>query len=295
MDMRYDMRMDGRRMPPRNARGEFTRRGRGRRMDRGMYDMGYPEMRGDMNYGDMARGGSRGRRDMGMYPEMDGHHYPMHGGRAGGYEPVEFMGYCTGYAGAKEDYGYPMYDMRGRGGDMGYRNYDMRGRDYGYGYDYGDYGETLSEKELDHWCEKLKKNLDEQEKQMFNKDIISQKAKQMGMQMKDFGESLSEKELHEWCEKMKKHLSDQEKQMLSEQVIIQKAKQMGMSMDGFTEKELYVNTVRNYTDHKKSIGQNPDLALRMAYEDFHDEDGEYNGKGSQWLAVYYDNFVKVDD
>ena len=161
MDMRYDMRMDGRRLPPRNSRGEFTRRGRGRRMDRGMYDMSYPEMRGDMNYGDMARGGSRGRRDMGMYPEMDGHHYPMHGGRAGGYEPVEFMGYCTGYAGAKEDYGYPMYDMRGRGGDMGYRNYDMRGRDYGYDYGYpmGDYGETLSEKELDHWCEKLKKQL----------------------------------------------------------------------------------------------------------------------------------------
>lgn len=190
MDMRYDMRMDGRRLPPRNARGEFTRRGRGRRMDRGMYDMGYPEMRGDMNYGDMARGGSRWRRDMGMYPEMDGHHYPMHGGRSGGYEPVEFMGYCTGYAGAKEDYGYPMYDMRGRGGDMGYRNYDMRGRDYGYDYGYpmGDYGETLSEKELDHWCEKLKKHLDDQEKQMFHKDIIAQKAKQMGMQMHGFGE-----------------------------------------------------------------------------------------------------------
>lgn len=243
MDMRYDMRMDGRRLPPRNARGEFTRRGRGRRMDRGMYDMGYPEMRGDMNYGDMARGGSRGRRDMGMYPEMDGHHYPMHGGRSGGYEPVEFMGYCSGY------YGSPEQDYAR--GDMGYRNYDMRGRDYGY----GDYGYPVG----------------------------------------DFGESLSEKELHEWCEKMKKHLSDQEKQMLSEQVIIQKAKQMGMSMDGFTEKELYVNTVRNYTDHKKSIGQNPDLALRMAYDDFNDEDGEYNGKGSMWLAVYYDNFVEVDD
>lgn len=176
MDMRYEMRGDGRRLPPRNARGEFTRRGRGRRMDSGMYDMGYPEMRGDMNYGDMDRGGSRGRRDMGMYPEMDGHHYPMHGGRSGGYEPVEFMGYCTGYAGAKEDYGYPMYDMRGR--DYG----------YDYGYPMGDYGETLSEKELDHWCEKLKKHLDDQEKQMFHKDIIAQKAKQMGMQMHGFGE-----------------------------------------------------------------------------------------------------------
>lgn len=248
MDMRYDMRMDGRRLPPRNARGEFTSRGRGRgRRDRGMYDMGYDMRRSD--YGDMARGGDRA---------MDGH-YGMHGGM-GGYQPIEAMGYFNGY------YGMPEQDFArgGRGGDMGYRNYDMRGRDYGYpmydmrgGRDYGydDYGYPVG----------------------------------------DFGESLSEKELHEWCEKMKKHLSDQEKQMLSEQVIIQKAKQMGMSMDGFTEKELYVNTVRNYTDHKKSIGQNPDLALKMAYDDFHDEDGEYNGKGSQWLAVYYDNFVKVDD
>lgn len=195
MDMRYEMRGDGRRLPPRNARGEFTRRGRGRRMDRGMYDMGYPEMRGDMNYGDMARGGSRGRRDMGMYPEMDGHHYPMQGGRAGGYEPVEFMGYCTGYAGAKEDYAR---------GDMGYRNYDMRGRDYGYpmhgqhyppydyGYpydDYGDYGETLSEQELEHWNKKLMHKIEDKYKPFFTKENVVQRAKQRGYQMKDFGEN----------------------------------------------------------------------------------------------------------
>lgn len=247
MDMRYEMRGDGRRLPPRNARGEFTRRGRGRyrRMDRGM-DYGY-DMRGEK---------MRGRRDMGSYPEMDGHHYPMQGNQGMGstYYPIEAMGRFNGY------WGVPEQDYARR--DMGYRNYDMRGGDYGYPmpqphyppYDYG-YGYPVG----------------------------------------DFGESLSDKELHEWCEKMKKHLSEQEKQMLSEQAIIQKAKQMGMAMDGFTEKELYVNTVRNYTDHKNSIGQNPDLALKMAYDDFHDEDGEYNGKGSMWLAVYYDNFVEVDD
>ena len=237
MDMRYDMRMDGRRLPPRNARGEFTRRGRGRRMDRGMYDMVYPEMRGG-DYGDMARGGSRGRRDMGMYPEMDGHHYPMHGGRSGGYEPVEFMGYCTGYAGAKEDYAR---------GDMGYRNYDMRWRDYGYPYDdYGDYGETLSEKELEHWCEKLKKQLDDQEKQMFHKDIISQKAKQMGMQMQGFG-----------------------------------------------EKELELTAIMMYTDYKRTIGKNPDMAIRLAYDWLTDDD--VTVKGAEKLAVYYDCIVEGGD
>jgi hypothetical protein len=201
------------------------------------------DMRGDYRGGDM---GDMARNDYGY----DGHHGGMYGGRAGGYEPVEFMGYCSGYYGSPEqDYGMNYrrygggYDMRGRG----------RGRDYGY--DYGDYGDDYG----------------------------------------DYGETLSEKELNEWCEKMKKNFSEQEKQMFSEQAILQKAKQMGIKMDGFTEKELYVDTVRNYTDHKKSIGANPDLALKMAYDDFHDEDGEYNGKGSMWLAVYYDNFVKVDD
>lgn len=242
MDMRYEMRGDGRRLPPRNSRGEFTRRGRGRsrRMDRGM-DYGYVDMRGgdyarnEMSNMDMRgdyrgnRMGDMARRDYGY----DGHHYPMRGGRAGGYEPVEFMGYCTGYAGEKQDYGY--------------RNYDMRGRDYGYPYDdYGDYGETLSEKELDHWCEKLKKQLDDQEKQMFHKDMISQKAKSMGMQMKDFG-----------------------------------------------EKELEVATLMVYTDYKRTIGKNPDMAIRLAYDWLTDEDVAV--KGAEKLAVYYDCIVEGDD
>lgn len=236
MDMRYDMRMDGRRLPPRNARGEFTRRGRGRRMDRGM-DYGY-----DMRGGEMR--GTRGRRDMGSYPEMDGHHYPMHGGRAGGYEPVEFMGYCTGYAGEKQDYGYRNYDMRGR--DYGYPMYDMRGGRY-YGYDdYGDYGETLSEKELDHWCEKLKKELDDQEKQMFHKDMISQKAKQMGMQMHGFG-----------------------------------------------EKELEVATLMAYTDYKRTIGKNPDMAIRLGYDWLVDDDVAV--KGAEKLATYYFCIVEGEE
>ena len=53
--------------------------------------------------------------------------------------------------------------------------------------DYGDYGETLSEKELEHWCKKLKEKLNDQEKQMFSKEMIAQKAKQMGREMKEFG------------------------------------------------------------------------------------------------------------
>ena len=247
---------DGRRLPPRNSRGEFMSRGRGRgrgrRGDRGMYPemqdgrviRSYPNMypqgnydRGDMNY-DMARGEDmrsmdyRGSDYRGGQMMGDGHY--MHG-RQSGYEPVEFMGYCQGY------YGSPEQDY-GRRGDYGY---DMRGRrDYGYdyGYDYGDYGETLSEKELEHFCKKLKEKLDEREKQMFSKEIIAQKAKQMGKEMKGFG-----------------------------------------------IEELEVVCLMLYDDYKRSVGQNPDLIIKLAFDWLDDQDASV--KGAEKLAVYYDEIV----
>jgi hypothetical protein len=146
--------------------------------DYGMYDMRgeYNDMarREDMRYMDDRR------RDYSYGQMRDGHHYPQQqGGQT--YYPIEAMGTFNGY------YGMPEQDY-GRGRDYGY---DMRGRrDYGdYGYDdYGDYGETLSEKELEHWNKKLMEQLDEREKQMFHKDTIMQKFKQMGKPMEGFGE-----------------------------------------------------------------------------------------------------------
>lgn len=248
---RNDMMYDGRRLPPRNSRGEFMSRGRGRgrgrRGDRGMdYGMS-PEMRdgrvirsyptihpqgdygrGDMNY-DM-RGGDY-RYDRGEMPMGDGHHYPQSSMGGQTYYPIEAMGRFNGYWGMpQEDYGYP--DMRGGRRDYG----------YDYGYPYGDFGEILSEKELDEWCHKLKGQLDEREKQMFSKEMISQKAKQMGKQM-----------------------------------------------EGFGEKELEVATLMVYTDYKNSIGQNPDLAIKLAYDWLTDKDVKV--KGAEKLAVYYDEIV----
>lgn len=249
-DMRYMP--DGRRLPPRNSRGEFRRRRRG---DRGMdygYDMrmgdgrvirSYPTMHPqgdyarDMNY-DMARredmrgGGYRGGDYRGGQMMGDGHY--QHG-RQSGYEPVEFMGYCQGYAGSPEhDYG--------RRGDYGYR------RDYGYdyGYPYGDFGETLSEQELESWNKRLMEQLDEREKQMFRKEAIIPKFKQMGIEMKDF-----------------------------------------------TEDELYVFTLAKYLDHKHSIGQNPDLAIKIAKDNLCDQDIAY--QGSMYLMKYFDTFVEPRD
>jgi hypothetical protein len=193
----------------------------------------------DMNY-DMARGGDmrsmdyRGGDYRGGQMMGDGHY--MHG-RQSGYEPVEFMGYCQGY------YGSPDHGDYGRRGDYGYRR--DYGYDYGYG-DYGDYGQTLSEKELDDWCHKLMSQLDEREKQMFHKDTI-----------------------------------------------MQKSKSMGKPMDGFGEKELYTATLMAYTDYKQSIGQNPDMAIRLAYDWLSDKDVAV--KGAEKLAVYYDCIVEGED
>lgn len=248
---------DMRRLPPRNSRGEFRRRRRGDRgMDYGMQPemrmdgrviRSYPTMhpqgdyaRGDMNY-DMARGGGQGGRGRGDYGEYDmrGDYGDMRGrdghyqhGRQSAYEPIEFMGYCQGY------YGSPDHGEYGRGRDYG----DMRGgRDYGY-QDYGDYGETLSEQEIEHWEKKLMSQLDEREKQMFHKDTI-----------------------------------------------MQKIKQMGKPMEGFGEKELCLATLMVYTDYKQTIGQNLDLAIKLAYDWLSDKDVKV--RGAEKLAIYYDEIV----
>jgi hypothetical protein len=259
MDMRYMRGMDGRRLPPRNARGEFRRRRRG---DRGMpmhedmrRDMnytggrvGYPMRGGDYAQNEMAnmdmRGDYRGN-DMGDMARRNDYgydgHYGMHGGRQGGYEPVEFMGYCSGY------YGSPEQDYA-RGGRRDY-GYDMRyGRDYGYPmyeHDYG-YGE-------------------------------------------DYGEKLSDKELEDWCHKLKSQLTEQEKQMFSKENIMQRAKAMGKPMEGFGEKELEVATLMVFTDYKQTIGNNIDLAIKLAYDWLSDKDVKV--KGAEKLAVYYDEIV----
>ena len=249
MDERY-MR-DGRRLPPRNSRGEFRRR-RSRR-DRGipyehegmrMHDYGDVTRRG--RYGDYGEHDMRGQ-DYGEHPmPMDGHYGGYGGMRGNQYEPMEFMGYCTGYAGSKEDYGY---DMRGRGRDYGYDYRGGRGRGYDYGYDYDDYG--------------------------------------------DYGETLSEQELEKWNKKLLAQLDDREKQMFSKEAIMQKAKAMGKKMEGFGEKELYTTTLMMMTDYKPSIGANPEVMVKLAYDWLSDKDVAV--KGAEKLAVYHDCIVEGED
>ena len=176
---------DGRRLPPRNSRGEFRRRRRG---DRGMQE--HYDMRRDMNYS-----GGRGGR-------------PMRGG----------------------DYAENQMS-----------NMDMRGG-YDYGYDYADYGDVLSDHEIEKWCHKLKSNLTEQEKQMFSKEMI-----------------------------------------------MQKAKALGRPMEGFGEKEVEVVAIMLLDDYKKTLGANPDIMVKLAFDWLDDKDAKL--KGAEKLAVYYDEIV----
>lgn len=259
-------RRDNRIMAVRDGRNPYGSRGgyissrrprRGRRGDRGM---DYAEL-------DMRRGRDMRRMDMGDYDnDMRGRgdyaqdmEYDM---RRGDYESG-----MDGHYGRQRAYepiefmgycngyyGSPEDYGRGRGRD--YARYDMRGGRGGRGRDYGDYDDY-------------------------------------GDDYGDFGETLSEEELDKWCKKLKEQLDERERQMFSKDSIIQKAKAMGVEFKDFTEMEFYVNTLKNYTDHKHSIGQNPELAMKLSRDDFKDEDGEYHG--SEWLSVYYDDFVKKDD
>lgn len=178
-----DFARGGRRMGRRGSRGRDRAMGEdyARREYLGSNSGQYDSARGDYAYSqqDMARGRrdyESGRQsDMGYdYADMrmrDGH-YPMNEGKT--YYPIEAMGTFNGY------YGMPEQD------------YARGGRDYGYsrmGYDYaGDYGETLTKEELEHWHKKLLKEVEEKDKQFFQKETLAQKARQMGVQMKGYNE-----------------------------------------------------------------------------------------------------------
>lgn len=88
-------------------------------------------------------------------------------------------------------------------------------------------------------------------------------------------------------------LDEREKQMFKKEVIIPKFKQMGIEMKDFTEDELYVFTLAKYLDHKHSIGQNPDLAIKIAKDNLCDQDIAY--QGSMYLMKYFDTFVDPKD
>ena len=165
---------------PYGSEGGYVGSRRMRRIrDRGMdYAHDMPMHQEDYNYEHEMMDGRRRRNARGQYMADRGYEHEMpryndygsfHEER--GFRPVEAMGYFTGYYGGGEDYG--RYDMRGRR--------DMN-------YDYGDYGETLTKEELEHWNKKMLKEVDDKYKHYFTKENIAQKARALGVQMEGFNE-----------------------------------------------------------------------------------------------------------
>lgn len=127
----------------------------------------------------MHRMGMRDRAMMGgedyNHEEM-GYEYNRPEMRDGHYEPIEIMGRFKGYYG-DDDYARMGYRGRGR---MDY-NY---GRDYGYGYDYA--GGMLDDEDVEYWTEKMKREVEDKDKQFFTRENIRQKADQMGIKFDKF-------------------------------------------------------------------------------------------------------------
>lgn len=236
---------------------------RGRRRDRGMdygydrrdyRDYGYSEYdsrRGDRAYSEHDMARTRMDYESGRQSDMGRMDYNSDMRRGRGRDGHYPMGQGSTY--------YPIEAMGTFNGYWGMPEEDYaRGGRRDYGYDY---------------------NYDMRGSRDYRYDYAG-----------DYGENLTMGEMEHWIKKMMSKLEEREKQMLSKDAVIQRAKTMGIQFDGFNEMEYYANVVKNYTDHKKTIGENLDMAMKLARDDFADEDGQY--KGSEWLAVYFDTFVE---
>ena len=113
-----------------------------------------------------------------MYPKGNRDYEPMGQYDGGTRYPFMVGGEFSRYDAHYGPYpmGYPMYgDMRG----------DMRND---RNSEYGDYGESLGKEELEKWNKKLMREIDEQYKHYFSKDMIAQKASQLGIHFDKFNE-----------------------------------------------------------------------------------------------------------
>jgi hypothetical protein len=113
----------------------------------------------------------------------------------------------------------------------------------------------------------------------------------------DYGESLTHEELENWKKKLMKEVDDKDRQFFETSTIEQKARQMGVEMKNYKPEELALVTVMMYTDYcktiKKYIGSNMDIYVELAKDWLEDKDSGV--KGSERLAIYYDEIVMGED
>lgn len=169
------------RMPYDMRRGDMMpRRDRRAMRDRNMNeDYNYEhDYRG---YGDNQYSSQRGNTSSSQYDHERGRRDYERGGQYDGGSRYPFM--VEGEFARYDAHHYPPYYMQ----DPRY-DYANRGgrRDYNMDYRY-DYGNgMLEDEDIEEWSEKLKKEVEDKDKQFFSKENIKKKAMEMGLKFDKF-------------------------------------------------------------------------------------------------------------
>lgn len=105
---------------------------------------------------------------------------------------------------------------------------------------------------------------------------------------------LDDEELMEWKETLLEEIEPQYKPQFEKNRVVQRAKEMGVQFKDFTEDEFVTTAIMIASDFGKTVGMNnTDQMFRMAYDWLDDPDSAV--KGSEKLAIYYDEIICADD
>lgn len=220
----------------------------------------------------------RRERHMMGSPEEGGNHGGGYGGNRDGRDGRNPYGSRGGYVDSRMDmYGdmnYMNYD-RGYGNDMMYdkrdMGYDYADRNYGRDYNSG-YGDRRSEKPYGRPNYGFDSMDDERGRQ---RDYAYADA---------HASKLTKKDIKKW----EKHLENADGTMgrkYSKDQILPAAQQLGIKFNEYSEDEFVMAVNMLYSDYCKSVGGDMMMYIKMAKAFLEDDD--FDGKGSEKLALYY--------
>lgn len=200
---------------------------------------------------------------------------PEEGGNHGGRDGRNPYGSRGGYVDSRMDmYGDMNYD-RGYGNDMMYdkreMGYDYADRNYGRNYNSG-YGDRRSEKPYGRPNYGFDSMDDERDRQ---RDYAYADA---------HASKLTKKDIKKW----EKHLENADGTMgrkYSKDQILPAAQQLGIKFNEYSEDEFAMAVNMLYSDYCKSVGGDMMMYIKMAKAFLEDDD--FDGKGSEKLALYY--------
>lgn len=217
----------------------------------------------------------RRERHMMGSPEEGGNHGGGYGGNRDGRDGRNPYGSRGGYVDSRMDmYGDMNYD-RGYGNDMMYDKremaYDYADRNYGRDYNSG-YGDRRSEKPYGRPNYEFDSMDDERDGQRDYAYADAHVSK------------LTKKDIKKW----EKHLENADGTMgrkYSKDQILPAAQQLGIKFNEYSEDEFVMAVNMLYSDYCKSVGGDMMMYIKMAKAFLEDDD--FDGKGSEKLALYY--------